>query len=439
MLDQARPATGRHAGPSGTTAAVPVRFLMFNVDARDGVSRAVLTLANHLSRTRPVEVISLYRRHEGPAYPIADTVEVTYLLDHPPAPRGSGSGSPAYARRVLTRHPVRNLLARRRSRLAHGRGFPNLSRLTDRALARKLSTIHDGVVVSTRPSLHLALARLAQPGVVTVGQDHLNFCSRSTEPGSMAFIEEACRLGLDAFVTLTPSDAVDYTRTLATTATRVATIPNALSWPLSEPRDRPERVVVAAGRLVPRKGMARLVRAFAPVAARHPDWELRIYGAGRLEDKLGRQIGRLGLGGQVRLMGHTADLPGAFDQASVFASASVAEGFPMVMLEALSKGLPLVSFDCPRGPSDIIRHGHNGLLVPNDDIAALSEALEAMVADDERRRRMGAQALADAEAYVVDRIAAAWESLFADLVGSRALATAPNRPAEVVAADLRVG
>jgi glycosyltransferase involved in cell wall biosynthesis len=319
----------------------------------------------------------------------------------------------------MTRHPVRNLQARRRSRLAHGRGFPNLSRLTDRALARKLGTIHDGVVVSTRPSLHAALARLAQPGVVTIGQDHLNFPSRSTEPGSMAFIEEACRLGLDAFVTLTASDAVDYTRTLAGSATRVATIPNALSWPLSAPRERPARVVVAAGRLVPRKGMGRLVRAFAPVAARHPDWELRIYGDGRLEAKLGHLIARLGLTGQVRLMGHTDDLPGAFDEAALFASASVAEGFPMVMLEALSKGLPLVSFDCPRGPSDIIRHGHNGLLVPNDDVAALSEALETMVADDERRRRMGAQALADAEGYVVDRIAESWQTLVDELVRAR--------------------
>jgi glycosyltransferase involved in cell wall biosynthesis len=425
---------------------VPVRFLMFNVDARDGVSRAVLTLANHLSRTRPVEVISLYRRHEGPAYPVAGTVEVTYLFDHPPAPRGRAAGGwrgdPKYARRLLTRHPVRNLLARRRSRLAGGRGFPNLSRLTDRALARRLGDIHDGVVVSTRPSLHVALTRLAQPGVLTIGQDHLNFVSRSTEPGSMAFIEEACRRGLDAFVTLTPSDAVDYTRVLAPTATHVATIPNALSWPVSEPRDRTGRVIVAAGRLVPRKGMGRLVRAFVPVAARHPDWELRIYGAGRLEEKLRREVERLGLTGQARLMGHTDDLPGAFDEASVFASASVAEGFPMVMLEALSKGLPLVSFDCPRGPGDIIRHGRNGLLVPNDDLASLSDALEMVVSDDDRRRRMGIQALADAEEYAVDRIAASWEALFDELGGSRRTAPAvrPDRALErdTVATDLGV-
>lgn len=404
---------------------VPVHFLMYNVDARDGVSRAVLTLANHLSLTHPVEVISLYRRHEGPAYPISERIRVTYLFDHAPVPRTEVDGvrirrvDPRYAARLATRHVVRNALARRPSRLAHGRGFPNFSSLTDRVLARKLRTITSGVVVSTRPALHAALARLARPGVVTIGQDHLNFESRSTEPGSMDFIEEACRNGLAGFVTLTPSDAADYARTLAGTGTRVTTIPNALSWPVSPPRPRDSTVIVTAGRLVPRKGMSRLIRAFAPVARRHPDWELRIYGSGLLETKLRDQIERSGVGGQVRLMGHTGDLPGAFDEAAVFASASSAEGFPMVMLEALSKGLPLVATDCPRGPSDIVRHGKNGLLVPNKDVPALSAALESIVADADQRRAMGAQASVDAEQYVVDRIAASWDALFDDLVAAQ--------------------
>lgn len=404
---------------------VPVHFLMYNVDARDGVSRAVLTLANHLSLTHPVEVISLYRRHEGPAYSISERIRVTYLFDHAPVPRTEVDGvrvrrvAPQYAARLATRHVLRNALARRPSRLADGRGFPNFSSLTDRVLARKLRTITSGVVVSTRPALHAALARLAQPGVVTIGQDHLNFESRSTEPGSMGFIEEACRNGLSGFVTLTPSDAADYARTLAGTGTRVTTIPNALSWPVSPPRPRDSKVIVSAGRLVPRKGMSRLIRAFAPVARRHPDWELRIYGSGLLEEKLRDQIERSGVSGQVRLMGHTGDLPGAFDEAAVFASASSAEGFPMVMLEALSKGLPLVATDCPRGPSDIVRHGRNGLLVPNKDVSALSAALESIVADDDQRRAMGAQASLDAEQYVVDRIAASWDALFDDLVAAQ--------------------
>lgn len=406
-----------------TRSGIPLHFLMFNVDAPDGVSRAVLTLANFLARTHPVEIISLYRRSRGPAYPISGRITVTYLFDHPPLRRGDDA--PRSHRTVprrrwwpLPRDTARVLLGGRRSRFTGGRGFPNYSLLSDLLLLRKLRTIRTGVLISTRPALHAAAARVARPGVLTIGQDHLNFESRSRERGSLDLIEGAARRGLDSFVTLTPTDAVDYAHLLAATSTRVRTIPNALSWPVSPPQAHDRRVVVAAGRLVRRKGMGRLVRAFAPVAARHPDWQLQIYGTGRLRQRLREQVDQLDLGEQVHLMGHTEDLPTAFAEAAVFASASRAEGFPMVMLEAMSVGLPLVSFDCPRGPGDIIHDGRNGLLVPDNDLPALTAALESLVGDDDRRRSMGAQALVDAGEYVVDRIAASWELLIVELSAS---------------------
>ena len=429
--DDVRGQASAHGGTATAAGGVPLYFLMFNVDAPDGVSRAVLTLANHLSLTHRVEVISLYCRHRGPAYAISPRVQVTYLSDHPPVRRGADDDDQTRADRPApawwppSRDVVRRLLGRRASRLSQGRGFPNLSLLTDLQLRRKVRSIRTGMLISTRPALHVAAARLARRGVVTIGQDHLNFESRSSEPGSISFIDEAARRGLDALVTLTATDATDYERLLATSGTRVTTIPNAMPWPLSQPREHDSRVVVAAGRLVPRKGMDRLIRAFAPVAERHPGWELRIYGVGKLEEWLRSLIDELGVTTQVRLMGHTDDLPAAFDDAAFFASASRAEGFPMVMLEAMSKGLPLVSFDCPRGPRDIIRHGHNGLLVPDNDIAGLTVALETMVTDDDQRRSMGAQALADAEQFVVARIAESWESLFEDLCRHR-LGTRPG-------------
>src|SRR5674476_419722 len=109
MLDQARPGHDDPARASSAAGVVPVHFLMYNVDARDGVSRAVLTLANQFALTHPVEVISLYRRHGGPAYAISDRVRVTYLFDHPPALRagdnvaGGWGGAPQYSRWPVTR------------------------------------------------------------------------------------------------------------------------------------------------------------------------------------------------------------------------------------------------------------------------------------------------------------------------------------------------
>src|SRR4030095_3070381 len=100
-------------------------------------------------------------------------------------------------------------------------------------------------------------------------------------------------------------------------------------------------------------------------------------------------------------------------QASVFAMASRKEGFPMVLIEAMSNGVPLIAFDCPRGPAEIIRHGENGLLIPEGPIGRYTRSLRRLVEHAELRERLGAQALRDADEYTIEHVAAQWEGLFA--------------------------
>lgn len=375
----------------------PITFLVVNAFGGGGVARAVANLANRLVRTRPVRVLSLDRRPRV-RYPLDPAIELVVLRDRQ-----------RHGRRGLDRLP---------SRLRPVSSSRAMSLQTDLLLRRAIREVRSGVVVSTRPSLHLALATFARSEVTTVGWDHLNFPVRMTRPEQSAVLRAAIPR-LDGFVVLTEADATDYRAALPQAGTEIRMIRNALSWPVAEeppPLEAP--VVVAAGRLAAQKGYPRLVRAFARAGAAHPEWRLHIYGEGERRERLTRLVRRLGLESRVELRGYTRDLPGVLRGASVYAMGSRWEGFPMVLIEAMSVGLPVIAFDCPRGPAEIIRHRENGLLVPDGRERAFSRGLRSLMRDADLRRSMGEEALRDARRLTPDRVAADWERLLDDLGAS---------------------
>ena len=375
----------------------PVTLLMYDCHGRGGVARSVLTLAAQLAGRHDVRVVSLFAS-EQPHFPLDPRVELEVLLP----------GAPG-ARRRLARLP--RPVARPETALRPLPSEDYLSQLTDRVLRRRLSRVEPGTLISTRPSLHLAAVRWCPSDVRLVGWDHRNFPTRFANPRQAALLTEVVP-ALDAYVVLTNADAEDYRRELPAMGTRVEVIRNALPWPPAEqPAPLAARTVVAAGRLTREKGFDRLVDAFAPVARDHPAWRLLILGEGRQRNALCAQVEALGLADQVLLPGHVDDLAPVLRETSLLAMTSRAEGFPMVLIEAMSQGLPVVAMDCPRGPAEIVRDGKNGLLVPDGDVAAMTAALRLLVEDEDLRRGYGARARCDAAQYAPSRVADDWRGL----------------------------
>jgi glycosyltransferase involved in cell wall biosynthesis len=117
-------------------------------------------------------------------------------------------------------------------------------------------------------------------------------------------------------------------------------------------------------------------------------------------------------------------------RASIFAMSSRKEGFPMVLLEAMSVGLPVVAYDCPTGPSDIVSEDVDGYVVPDGRTRLMAEALGRLMEDDDRRRRFGEGALEKVKRYDLAAIAGRWEELFGELAAAkRSAPTAPRRAA----------
>lgn len=171
-------------------------------------------------------------------------------------------------------------------------------------------------------------------------------------------------------------------------------------------------VVVSAGRYAPEKGYDRLIDAFSLVAPEFPEWSLRIFGSGRLQDRLVTQAQRLGIGDRVSLPGLAGDIEEEFRRSSVFALSSIHEGLPMVLAEAMACGVPGVAFDCAPGVREIVTDGVDGIVVPPRNVDALARGLTHLMGDEALRRAMGQKARENVRKFAPDAVLAQWEDVF---------------------------
>ena len=179
--------------------------------------------------------------------------------------------------------------------------------------------------------------------------------------------------------------------------------------------------VVTIGRYAYQKGYDLLLQAWAELSRireleNGEEWTLDIYGQGDQTDY--RQLmAELGIdSNRCHLNGPVEDVVKAYQESSIFVLSSRFEGFGMVLVEAMACGLPVVSFDCPAGPDEIITDGVDGLLVPSGDVHTLAEKLMVLMSDDNLRRRLGQQARQTAQRYEMTTIANQWIALFEKII-----------------------
>jgi glycosyltransferase involved in cell wall biosynthesis len=176
------------------------------------------------------------------------------------------------------------------------------------------------------------------------------------------------------------------------------------------------RRVVTIGRYAYQKGYDLLLQAWAEVEKHYPDWSLDIYGMGD-QTSYRQLMSDLGIDARrCRLNGPVEDVVKTYTDSSVFVLSSRFEGFGLVLVEAMACGLPVVSFDCPAGPDEIITDGVDGLLVPSGDMHALAGKLMTLMSDEDLRKRLGQQARQSARRYEMAAIATQWKDLFDQLM-----------------------
>ncbi|MQY09326.1 stealth conserved region 3 domain-containing protein [Actinomadura macrotermitis] len=386
-----------------------ITFMLTWADAMGGTERAVYTQAEHLAARHEVEVLSVFRTDAERFFAVDAAVPVRYLVDETgPVPR-----------------PVRDCdlddatcrtLAESPSRLIETRWEKAFNRLSDMEIERALRELDTDVLVSTSPALMAVTTTLPPARVLTVHQEHRPSQVRggTGEP----LFRYAPRL--DALVVLTERTREWFAESLQDCAPRLEVIVNAVPGGFRPRSALTARSVTMARRLVPDKQVDHAVRAFAQVAAAHPDWVLRVFGDGPQLPALRRLVNALGLHDHVQLLGPTAHMAEEWAKSSItLLTSRDGEAFPLVLTEAFAAGVPAISYDCQTGPAEIITDGENGYLVAQDDIDGLAAAMLKLIGDPQQLRDFGAAALRAAGQYDIELVMGRWEELYGELLAGR--------------------
>ncbi|EDM42992.1 glycosyltransferase [unidentified eubacterium SCB49] len=178
-----------------------------------------------------------------------------------------------------------------------------------------------------------------------------------------------------------------------------------------------KKTIIAAGRIAAVKQFDHLIKAWAKIVDRFPEWEVKIFGSGdvNLVNNLKRLILDLNVK-NIRLMGSTSTLKNEMDMASVYAMTSATECFPMVLLEAQASEMALLSYDCPYGPRNIIEDGVTGVLTTHNSIDTFATALESLILNQDKRNMLGKTAIKQVQKFEEKVVMEQWERLFKSLI-----------------------
>ena len=259
-------------------------------------------------------------------------------------------------------------------------------------------------------------------GSIKIGEIHINrdnfrdFDGRDKNPikklASEIWMKQLIRQlkRLRLFVCLTEEDKAKWTE-----LDNVIVMPNPLSFNTKNYSNCEEKRVIAVGRYVPQKGFDLLIEAWRNVADEHPAWSLFVYGEGNKEPYQ-KLVDKYNLNNCCHLESAKSDIAEFYANSSIFVLSSRFEGFGIVLLEAMSCGVPVVSFACPCGPRDIVHDGIDGLLVSNGDTGQLAVKINYLIENNDERKQMGLHAKENAKRYDITGIGQRWKNVFEKLM-----------------------
>lgn len=375
-----------------------VLYAVEAVNLRGGYDRIIIEKANYLAE-HGCEVIICVSSHalSKPFYPISKKVKLVDLnIDF----------HQQYKHSLLIRAYIYKKLMRRYRKM----------------LSQLLNIEHPDIVITTL-GREIDFITDIDDGSVKVGESHIakeyvrnfhlleqrGFIYRMLARYWRKKVERAAGK-LDALVLLTQHDADSWTGIAKTVV-----IPNSLPFYPSISSTCDNKQAIYVGRFNEQKGLEYLVDTWAKVYRLHPDWTLHLYGDGEQKGMIEHLISEAKLENVVIIHQPTPQIMDRYLESSIFVLTSRFEGLPMVIIEAMACGLPIVSFNCPWGPADIIKNKEDGFLVEYLNTDEEAERICQLIEDSLLRKTMGMNARNNIRRYERDTVMKQWTDLFESL------------------------
>lgn len=276
-----------------------------------------------------------------------------------------------------------------------------------RILSRTIKTVNPDVIISFMTHtniLSILAAKWVRHKIIISERTIYNFYSSWLLNALKRIIYPWC----DYLVTQTLQDSNNYNF-----VANITTIYNPIIIPSLSITSQKEKIILAVGRLDKQKGFDKLIKAFSLLPQNN--WELWIVGEGQERGSLEKQISELKMQ-NIKLLGIQKNIFDYYAIASLFVLPSEKEGFPNALLEAMSFGCACISFDCPYGPREIITDKVNGILIENQNVEQLTQAIYTLINDAHTREMLSQEAIKIRQQYAIEHIVEKWEEIIGQVI-----------------------
>ena len=357
-----------------------------------GIEKSIVALANLLVDEYEVEIISSYQLFDKPAFDIDPRVEVRYLITKFKPNREAWKTSLKHLRPISFIKESFNsvmTLALRRS-----------------TMIRAIENCHSDIIISTRDLFNTWLGTYGKRSCYKIGWEHNHY------HGDMSYADKVTKSAknLDALVLVSDSLRKFYKKQLANTKCKCFYVPNILDTVPERLSRLNEKRLISVGRLSREKAYEDLLDVFQLIHKKEPSWRLDIIGDGAQKNLLGDRIFAEGWTDCVKLHGFQDKtyINNLLSKSSIYLMSSITESFGIVLIEAMSHGLPCVAFDSAEGATELIEDGKNGFLISYRNKEEYAKKVIELIQNKKERTQLGKNGRETSLCFTSDKVKRDW-------------------------------